>query len=121
MTPERGAELWTTYIEPLKAQGMRLGTPAPSSAPSGKTWMQEWLQACNGGCNPDFVALRKFRLNNKFCDKLTDIFDISIDWYDVDANAFIGYLEDFHATFNLPLWVTEWACQVLKLVFILFI
>lgn len=58
---------------------------------------------------------------NKFCDKLTDIFDISIDWYDVDANAFIGYLEDFHATFNLPLWVTEWACQVLKLVFILFI
>lgn len=63
MTPERGAELWTTYIEPLKAQGMRLGTPAPSSAPSGKTWLQEWLQACNGGCNPDFVALRKFRLN----------------------------------------------------------
>lgn len=65
MTPERGAELWSTYIEPLKAQGMRLGTPAPSSAPSGKTWLQEWLQTCNGGCNPDFVALRKLRDNKE--------------------------------------------------------
>ena len=34
-----------------------------------------------------------------------------IDWYDVNATNFIQYLEDFHNTFNLPLWVTEWSCQ----------
>ncbi|KAI5124223.1 hypothetical protein M0805_005073 [Coniferiporia weirii] len=90
LTVEEGADLWKTYIEPLKSKGIRLGTPAPSSAPSGKAWIQNWLTACNGGCNPDFVALH---------------------WYDVNATEFQLYLEDFHNTFQLPIWVTEWACQ----------
>ncbi|EJD07367.1 glycoside hydrolase [Fomitiporia mediterranea MF3/22] len=90
LTVEEGAQLWKTYIEPLKAQGLRLGTPAPSSAPSGKTWIQGWLSACAGGCNPDFIALH---------------------WYDINATQFQLYLEDFHNTFNLPIWVTEWADQ----------
>jgi hypothetical protein len=34
-----------------------------------------------------------------------------IDWYDVNATAFKNYLEDYHTTFQRPLWVTEWACQ----------
>jgi Glycosyl hydrolase catalytic core len=33
------------------------------------------------------------------------------DWYDVNATAFQMYLENFHATFQLPLWITEWTCQ----------
>ncbi|KAH8116245.1 hypothetical protein DFH11DRAFT_1474712, partial [Phellopilus nigrolimitatus] len=90
LSVEEGAELWKTYIEPLKGQGIRLGTPATSSAPSGKAWIQDWLSACGGGCNPDFVALH---------------------WYDVNATQFQLYLEDFHNTFQLPIWVTEWACQ----------
>ncbi|TDL19875.1 glycoside hydrolase [Rickenella mellea] len=90
LTPQQGADLWKAYIEPFKAQGLRLGTPAPSSAPSGKTWIQDWLTACAGGCHPDFVA---------------------IHWYDVNATAFQAYLEDFHNTFQLPIWVTEWDCQ----------
>jgi len=90
LTPSEGAQLWAQYIEPLKAQGVRLGTPAPSSAPSGKTWLQDWLAACNGSCNPDFLA---------------------VHWYDVNATAFEAYLIDYHNTFNLPVWVTEWACQ----------
>ncbi|KAL5531485.1 hypothetical protein ACEPAG_4362 [Sanghuangporus baumii] len=88
LTAEEGAQLWRTYLEPLKSQGIRLGTPAPSGAPSGKTWLQDWLTACAGGCNPDFVALH---------------------WYDVNATQFQLYLEDFHDTFQLPIWVTEWA------------
>ncbi|KAI0058321.1 glycoside hydrolase [Artomyces pyxidatus] len=90
LTPAQGADLWRTYIEPLRLQGVRLGSPAPSSAPSGKTWLQDWLAACDGGCTVDFIALH---------------------WYDVDADAFKAYLQDFHQTFNLNLWVTEWACQ----------
>ncbi|KAJ7647002.1 glycosyl hydrolase catalytic core-domain-containing protein [Roridomyces roridus] len=90
LTAEQGAQMWITYIEPLRAQGLRLGSPAPSSAPSGKQWLLDFLTACNGGCTVDFIALH---------------------WYDVNATKFIDYLTDFHNTFQRPLWVTEWACQ----------
>ncbi|KAJ7217728.1 glycosyl hydrolase catalytic core-domain-containing protein [Mycena pura] len=90
LTPQEGADMWKTYIEPLHAQGLRLGSPAPSSAPSGKTWLQDFLTACDGGCTVDFIALH---------------------YYDVNATAFAAYLTDFHDTFQRPLWVTEWACQ----------
>ncbi|KAH7913285.1 glycoside hydrolase [Hygrophoropsis aurantiaca] len=90
LTPEQGAQMWKTYLEPLRAKGIRLGSPAPSSAPSGKVWIQDFLQACNGGCTVDFIALH---------------------WYDVDATAFELYVQDFYETFKRPIWVTEWACQ----------
>lgn len=91
LTPEEGAAMWKTYIQPLKAQGLRLGSPAPSSAPSGKEWLQSWLNSSCADCTVDFIALH---------------------WYDVNATAFINYLMDFHDTFQRPLWITEWACQV---------
>lgn len=50
--------MWKTYLEPLKTRGVRLGSPAPSSAPSGKIWLQQFLDACAGGCTVDFIALR---------------------------------------------------------------
>ncbi|RDB16884.1 Alkali-sensitive linkage protein 1 [Hypsizygus marmoreus] len=90
LTPEEGAEMWKAYLEPLRAQGVRLGSPAPSSAPSSKTWLQAFLAACAGGCTVDFIALH---------------------YYDVNATQFIEYLNDYHSTFQRPLWVTEWACQ----------
>ncbi|KAL6306686.1 glycosyl hydrolase catalytic core-domain-containing protein [Sparassis latifolia] len=76
--------------EPLKAQGILIGTPAPSSAPVGKQWLLQWLDACQGGCTVDFVALH---------------------WYDINSMPFVVYLEDFYETFQRPIWVTEWACQ----------
>ncbi|KAJ7678210.1 glycoside hydrolase [Mycena polygramma] len=90
LTPQEGADMWKTYVEPFHAQGLRLGSPAPSSAPSGKTWIQDFLTACDGGCTVDFIALH---------------------WYDVNATNFQNYLTDFHDTFQRPIWVTEWACQ----------
>ncbi|TCD61263.1 hypothetical protein EIP91_008696 [Steccherinum ochraceum] len=98
LSPTDAASIWKAQLEPLKAQGILLGSPAPSSAPSGKQWLLDWQQACGGwngngstgGCTVDFVALH---------------------WYDVNSTAFVQYLEDFHATFQKPIWVTEWACQ----------
>ncbi|THU85685.1 glycoside hydrolase [Dendrothele bispora CBS 962.96] len=90
LTPEQGVDLWKTYIEPLKSRGLRLGSPAPSSADSGKTWLQDFLNICNGTCTVDFIALH---------------------WYYIDADNFINYVEDFHETFQRPIWVTEWDCQ----------
>jgi hypothetical protein len=90
LSPEDGASMWKEYIEPLKAKGLRLGSPAPSSAPNGKTWLQDFLTACNGGCTVDFIALH---------------------WYATNTTEFKRYLTDFHDTFQRPLWITEWACQ----------
>lgn len=90
MTPEHGAYLWTTYLEPLRSQGYKLGSPATTSAPDGLVWVQNMLKACNGGCTFDFMALH---------------------WYDTTFAKFQAYLELWHSTFNLPIWVTEYACQ----------
>ena len=95
MTAQQGADLWRQYIEPLKSShGVRLGTPAPDGDEAGKTWLQDWLTLCNGGCTPDFMALH---------------------WYGTDVGNFIAYINDYHYTFNLSVWVTEWACQVCEL------
>jgi len=90
LTSQQGADLWRAYVQPLKAQGIQLGSPAPSSAPSGKTWLQEFLAVCGGDCTVDFIALH---------------------WYGINSTQFVIYLQDFHDTFQRPIWVTEWACQ----------
>lgn len=110
MTPEQGASLWRTYLEPLKSQSIRLGSPAPSSAPSGKAWLQDWLGACAGGCNPDFIALRASLTLIVSSNNIDTA--MNLDWYGTNASWFQSYLEDFYSTFQLPIWVTEWACQV---------
>jgi len=90
LTPDQGAQMWKAYLEPLRAKGVRLGSPAPSGAPSGITWLQNFFSSCAGGCTVDFIALH---------------------WYDVNATAFQAYLDLFYSTFQRPLWITEWACQ----------
>jgi hypothetical protein len=56
-SPERAAEVWQSTLEPLKKQGYRIGSPAVSGGPAGKAWMQRWFEVCDGGCDPDFVAV----------------------------------------------------------------
>ena len=68
MTPAHGASVWKAEIEPLRSQGVRLGSPAPTSDPAGKQWLLSWLSACDGGCTVDFIALH---------------------WYDINSTAFI--------------------------------
>ncbi|KAJ4472303.1 glycosyl hydrolase catalytic core-domain-containing protein [Lentinula aciculospora] len=84
------AGLWKQYMEPLKALGYQVGSAATSSNPNGMTWTQDFFTACGGGCNPDFVA---------------------IHWYDISADGFIAYVQEWYTAFNLPIWVTEFAYQ----------
>ncbi|KAI0771923.1 glycosyl hydrolase catalytic core-domain-containing protein [Trametes elegans] len=90
ITPADAAALWKAHIEPLKGLGVRLGAPASSGAPQGKQWLLQWFDACQGGCTVDFMSLH---------------------WYNVNSTAFVEYLQDYHDTFQKPVWVTEWACQ----------
>jgi hypothetical protein len=90
MSPSHGADLWKQYIEPLKNQGYTLISPATSSNPNGKVWMNSFLSSCNGGCTLHGVA---------------------IHYYDITPQGFIQYIEDWHNTYNLPVYPTEFACQ----------
>jgi hypothetical protein len=101
--------MWKTYMQPLKARGLSLGSPAPSNAPDGKTWLLNFLSACGTQCTVDFIALRKLPHSVFFL--FTFECDLRKDWYGTNASDFEAYLTDFHNTFMLPIWVTEWACQ----------
>jgi len=89
MSPSDAAQLWKEYLQPLKAHGYKLLTPAVTNAPSGKTWMTQFFQAC-GGCTFDGLALH---------------------YYGTDPQDMISHLQDYHTTFKLPIWPTEFACQ----------
>lgn len=118
--------MWMQYMEPLRAQyGVRLGSPAVSSGPAGKQWMQDFLTLCSGRCNIDFIALREYgfhhlpiiafarvlSLHESSLGLLTDHDLICVDWYGTDPDAFIAHLWDYHFAFNKTMWVTEWACH----------
>jgi len=87
LSPGDAANIWKQYIQPLHNQGVRLGAPAVSAAPGGMDWLASFISACNG-CTIDFVPLH---------------------WYGDGAQFFNQYVQDFHARFNFPIWVTEWA------------
>lgn len=89
MDASHGAYLWKTYIDPLKNKGYKLFSPATSSAPSGIQWMKDFFSACQG-CTVDVVA---------------------VHWYDLGADQFKAYMEDFHTTFGKDIAVTEFAAQ----------
>lgn len=56
ITPQRAVELWRSTIQPLSADGVKLGAPAVSSAPAGTQWLQTFMKACTG-CTVDFVPV----------------------------------------------------------------
>jgi len=87
LTPQYAAQLWKEHMNPLKAQGYTLASPATVT---GIQWMVDFFKACNGGCHVDVIAAH---------------------WYGKDPNKLKTYLEAFHTQFNLPIWLTEVACQ----------
>ncbi|KAF8644421.1 hypothetical protein AX16_008481 [Volvariella volvacea WC 439] len=88
ISPTYAAQLWRQYIEPLKAQGVRLGAPAITNAPWGRPWLADFLAACTG-CSIDFIPFH---------------------WYGEGIGSFYDYIWQMHGQFpNWPLWVTEFA------------
>ncbi|KDQ64748.1 glycoside hydrolase family 128 protein [Jaapia argillacea MUCL 33604] len=89
MSPQHAADVWKQYIQPLANKGYKLISPACTSAPDSKGWMQQFFAACTG-CTFDGLA---------------------IHFYGTSAQDLINYITDFHTTFGLPIWVTEFADQ----------
>lgn len=92
MSPAEAARAWKQYIEPLRAQGTRLGSPAIASTDQGLNWLLQFLSELNKvGGRIDFLALH---------------------WYGRGVDNFIGWITYVRQrTGNqYPVWVTEFAC-----------
>lgn len=72
MTASFAAEQWLTYIEPLRKQGIRCGSPGISSAGHAVGWLKEfWEKIKSGGGDVDFWCLHWFvQLVFLYCVKI---------------------------------------------------
>ena len=88
MDPYEAARLWKEYIEPLRKQGIRLGSPSISSTEEGLNWLQTFL---NQGCHVDFLVLH---------------------WFGRGVDNFIHYISNARQRLGsqYPVWITEFAC-----------
>ena len=90
--PVVAARAWKQFIEPLRAQGVRLGSPAIASTDEGLKWMQQFLNELSRvGGRIDFLALH---------------------WYGRGADNFINWITNARRRLGdrYPVWVTEFAC-----------
>jgi O-glycosyl hydrolase len=90
MTVAEGVQYWQQYIQPLAGQGYQLIAPVTSSRPNGLPWVQQWVQDCQG-CTFDGIA---------------------VHYYGTSADDMITYVNEWKQ-FGKPIWITEFACQVL--------
>ena len=60
--PDDAAKLWQSQFGPLKEKhpDIQLGSPAVSNGPDGFPWLGEFFDACDGKCQPDFMAIHYY-------------------------------------------------------------
>lgn len=79
------------FIQPLASQGLRIGSPAVTNGNEpgkGINWLKEFMNKCTG-CQIDVAVMHYYAWAN--------------------PQDFKDYVKKFHETFNLPLWITEFA------------
>jgi len=88
MTPDQAISTWNNDIAPLSQKGFQLVSPACTNDDAGLQWYAEWFSA--GPQNVDYLAFHGYTTN---------------------ATAIIDYATTLHNTYNLPIMLTEFACQ----------
>lgn len=92
MNPAEAARAWKQFIEPLRDQGARLGSPGIASTNEGLNWLKQFLtELTKVGGRVDFLALH---------------------WYGRGADNFINWITRVRQELGnrYPVWVTEFAC-----------
>jgi len=90
LTPQQGVDMWMQYIVPLKALGYYLISPACTDDDAGLTWYQQFFELCAGNCLVDAIAFHAYSTN---------------------ASDLITYANTLHDTYNMDVWITEFADQ----------
>ncbi|EED22094.1 conserved hypothetical protein [Talaromyces stipitatus ATCC 10500] len=62
MSPQQAAADYQTYITPLAGKATLVSPAVTNSgdANMGLNWMRSWLQACNGACKPNVMAVHYY-------------------------------------------------------------
>ncbi|KAJ9106746.1 hypothetical protein QFC19_003058 [Naganishia cerealis] len=89
VSPQDAVQYWKDYMIPLQKQGYKVCHAAVTNAPSGIEWIKKFNELCPE-CKYDCIP---------------------IHWYATSTENFKEYLQSFKDAFNVPLWVTEYACQ----------
>ncbi|KAL5527278.1 hypothetical protein ACEPAG_6069 [Sanghuangporus baumii] len=89
MDVDTAVGVWKQYLEPLVNEGYTLLSPCTSSNPNGFDWMKSFFEKCDG-CH---------------------VAGITLHYYGTSAQDMIDYVEKWHNQFNMPVWITEFACQ----------
>jgi hypothetical protein len=92
LSPAAAASAHIQWMNQFSSKA-RIGTPAITNSGGtnqGLDWLNQWIAACNGRCNFDFVV---------------------IHWYAYpSASSFLNYLLKVNAAVpNKPIWITEYA------------
>ncbi|THH33735.1 hypothetical protein EUX98_g414 [Antrodiella citrinella] len=90
MTPQHACDLYHQYLKPAEARGYKFIMPATSSNPNGLTWVQNFRSCCTD------------------CDGFVGT---AIHWYDTTLEKFQTYVNLWHDTFGMPIYITEYALQ----------
>lgn len=85
---DTAAQTWIREMEPLRAQGVKLGAPAVTGAPAGLTWLANFFAACDGKCHADFIP---------------------VHWYG-NFEGLASHVGQVRGTYpNMTVWITEYA------------
>lgn len=91
MDPTTAARLWIQYLEPLRASGIKLGSPAVTQGAA--WWLKEFFRACNGSCTVDFICTVGYNLFSRTVDIYfrESLYFVSIGTERVLAISTIGF------------------------------
>ncbi len=94
MSVEEAVQLWRDVVLPVKRKfGLRLGSPGMSSDVSrSKPWLDSFFSQLQSNDEVDFLV---------------------VHWYGPHFGDMQRFLQDMHSTYNLPLWVNEFACSTM--------
>ncbi|OCF55751.1 hypothetical protein L486_06502 [Kwoniella mangroviensis CBS 10435] len=96
VSAQDAVQYWMNDFLPLRAKGIRLGQAAPTNAPDGLVWIQDFIKACTGA-------------GNSQADCSADFYPVH--YYDTNVQRFQEYVINYHNAVGANLWVTEYACQ----------
>ncbi len=87
MTVQEALNLWPT----LQATGLRLGSPAVANTSNG--WLSQFMAgvAADPNLQVDFLAVHRYGGS--------------------DPQVFLNHIDSIHNTYNLPIWITEFAVR----------
>ncbi|KAL2258005.1 hypothetical protein VTK26DRAFT_8854 [Humicola hyalothermophila] len=96
MDPADAARVWVKNLIPLQEMGVRVGLPACTAAPSGLSWLQNFLSECSKLISTDETT------RNCTYDFVT------IHWYG-NFEGLASHMGDYSAAFpNKTMWITEY-------------